>query len=77
MSDAIKLSSVALDCPDAGKLAAFYAHITGGTVTFLDEAWLAAGATKYVFQPNADHCYVFADPAGHPFCLSTWDDVPS
>ena len=38
---------------------------------------LAAGATKYDFQPNDDHCYVFADPAGHPFCLTTWDDVPS
>ena len=34
---------------------------------------LAAGATKYNHQPNADHCLVFADPAGHPFCLSTWD----
>ncbi len=32
---------------------------------------IAAGATKYDFQPN-DHCTVFADPAGHPFCLSTW-----
>jgi len=32
---------------------------------------LAAGATKYDFQPN-DHCTVFADPAGHAFCLSTW-----
>ncbi len=31
---------------------------------------LAAGATKYDFQPN-DHCRVFADPVGHPFCLST------
>lgn len=39
MSDAIKLGSVALDCPDAGKLAAFYADITGGKVTFLNEAW--------------------------------------
>jgi hypothetical protein len=38
---------------------------------------LAAGATKYDFQPNDDHCYVYADPAGHPFCLSTWDDVQS
>jgi hypothetical protein len=39
------------------------------------EAWvLAAGATRYDFQPN-DHCRVFADPAGHPFCLST-EDVP-
>jgi Glyoxalase-like domain len=35
---------------------------------------LAAGATRYDFQPN-DHWRVFADPAGHPFCLST-EDVP-
>ena len=35
---------------------------------------LAAGATRYDFQPN-DHCRVYADPAGHPFCLST-EDVP-
>ena len=125
MSDSIKLSSVTLDCPNAGNLAAFYADITGGKVTFLNDAWatvngpggriefqtaprytaptwpdptssmqmhldfyvddldaaearvLAAGATKYAFQPNSDHCYVYADPAGHPFCLTTWDDVPS
>jgi catechol 2,3-dioxygenase-like lactoylglutathione lyase family enzyme len=125
VSDSIKLSSVTLDCPDAGKLAAFYAEITSGEVAFLNEAWatvdglggridfqtapgyvpptwpdpissmqmhldfyvddletaearvLAAGATKFDFQPNKDHCIVFADPAGHPFCLSTWDDVPS
>ena len=31
----------------------------------------AAGATRLEVQPN-DHCLVFADPAGHPFCLSTW-----
>jgi hypothetical protein len=41
MSDSIKLSSVALDCPDAGKLAAFYAGITGGKVTFVSEDWAA------------------------------------
>ena len=122
MSDSITLSSVAINCPDAGELAAFYADITGGRVTFVNEAWatvngsggridfqtipnytpptwpeatspiqmhldfyvddltatearvLAAGATKYSFQPNADHCFLFADPAGHPFCLSTWGD---
>ncbi len=34
---------------------------------------IAAGATLLDFQPNSDHCYVYADPAGHPFCLSTWD----
>ena len=33
---------------------------------------LAAGATHLEHQPNDDHCLVFADPAGHPFCLSTW-----
>ena len=122
MSDTIKLSSVALDCLDAGKLAAFYAEITGGRVTFLDAQWatvkgpggridfqsapdytpptwpdprssmqmhldfdvddldaaearvLAAGATRFDFQPN-EHCRVYADPAGHPFCLTT-EDVP-
>ncbi len=120
MSDRIKLSGTAVDCPNAGKLAAFYARITDGTVTIADEHWacmsgpggtitfwtvpdhrpatwpggatpkqlhldfyvddldvteakvLAAGATKFDFQPNSDHCYVYADPAGHPFCLSTW-----
>lgn len=34
---------------------------------------LDAGATRYEHQPNA-HCRVYADPAGHPFGLST-DDV--
>ena len=126
MSDSVRLISVALDCPDAGELAAFYAEITGGKVTFLDDRWaavkvpggridfqtspgyappawpdpassmqmhldfyiddadaaearvLAAGATKYDFQPGdqqGDHLRVYADPAGHPFCLCT-EDVP-
>ena len=39
MSDSIQLSSVTLDSPDAGRLAAFYADITGGTVTNLGEQW--------------------------------------
>jgi predicted enzyme related to lactoylglutathione lyase len=39
MSDSIKLCSVALECPDAGQLAAFYAEITGGKVTYLDKEW--------------------------------------
>jgi hypothetical protein len=33
---------------------------------------VAAGARLLDFQPNSDHCFVYADPAGHPFCLSTW-----
>lgn len=123
MSTAIRLSSVTINCPDAGRLAAFYADITGGAVTFVEAAWasvngpggridfqtvddhvrpswpdpmvpaqlhldfyvddlvatearvLAAGATKYEEQPNAEHCLVFADPVGHPFCLTTWDEL--
>jgi catechol 2,3-dioxygenase-like lactoylglutathione lyase family enzyme len=34
---------------------------------------VAAGATLLDFQPNSDHCFVYADPVGHPFCLSTWE----
>lgn len=123
MSDAIRLASVTLDCPDTEQLATFYAAITGGVVTNLDEHWatvvsptgrmdfqrvpgftppawpdpappmqmhlefhvddraaaeervLAAGATKFEFQPNQEQCFVYADPAGHPFCLTTWSDM--
>jgi Glyoxalase-like domain len=39
LSDTIKLISAALDCPDAGALATFYAEITGGTVTYDDGKW--------------------------------------
>jgi uncharacterized protein YndB with AHSA1/START domain len=35
---------------------------------------LKLGATKYEYQPNDDHCTVFADPAGHAFCLSSWGE---
>ena len=35
---------------------------------------LAAGATKYNFQPN-EHCHVYADPAGHPFCIERSEPV--
>lgn len=33
---------------------------------------LSAGATRHDVQPN-DHCRVYLDPVGHPFCLSTQD----
>jgi hypothetical protein len=33
---------------------------------------LAAGAKPFDFQPNSEHCLVYADPVGHPCCLSTW-----
>ena len=37
--DSIRLGSVALECPDARQLAAFYAEITGGTVISADNDW--------------------------------------
>ena len=49
----------------------FYVEDLGATETRV----LAAGARKFEYQPNADHCFVFADPVGHPFCLSTWGDL--
>ncbi|MGI8416147.1 MAG: VOC family protein [Nakamurella sp.] len=36
---------------------------------------LANGATRFEVQPNSDHCLVFADPASHPFCLTTLDEL--
>ena len=44
----------------------------------LEEAGVRAvrcGARRFDHQPNAAHCLVFADPAGHPFCLSLMDEV--
>ena len=38
-----------------------------------DARVLAAGATRYGSQPNAGQCTVYADPAGHPFCLTTFE----
>ncbi|MGC1207720.1 MAG: VOC family protein [Ornithinimicrobium sp.] len=118
----VRFSSITLACPDPGRLAAFYADITGGEVTFVHrDEWASmqcdgariefmgvedyvrprwpqdpslvhidfyvddldegsreveqAGAIRYEHQPNASHCLVFADPDGHPFCLSTIDKV--
>jgi catechol 2,3-dioxygenase-like lactoylglutathione lyase family enzyme len=112
VSDSIRLSSVAINCPDAAELAAFYADITGGQVTFSDPGWatvngpggridfqtvlgytpptwpeptapnhlhldfyvddlaatqarvLAAGATRYEFQPNATTAWCSPTPPG-------------
>jgi len=123
MSDNIRLSSVTLNCPEATALAAFYAAITGGEITFshytfatvlspggridfqtvkgyVAPSWpdessaalihldflvddlapsearvLSCGASKFDVQPNSEHCLVFADPVGHPFCLTTIDEL--
>jgi hypothetical protein len=57
MSESIKLLSVALDCPDAGQLAAFYAGITGGEVIFCDDSWavVQAPGARIDFQTAAGY----------------------
>lgn len=37
----------------------------------------ALGAERCAEQPNAEHCIVLRDPSGHPFCLTTWDNIGS
>ena len=61
-------SSTMLACPHPATLAAFYADITEARA-------VRSAARRFDHQPNAAHCLVFADPAGHPFCLSLIDEV--
>jgi hypothetical protein len=70
MSDSIRLSSVAIDCPDAGELAAFYAGITGRDG---DVRQRRLGHRGRAGRPDR----LPPTPAGHVFRLTTWDDVPS
>lgn len=57
MTHSITLMSVVLDCPDAGKLADFYAGITGGDVIFRDDRWaiLEAPGARIDFQTAPGH----------------------
>ena len=50
-------------------------RLSSVTVNCSDAAEPAAGATRYQLQPNADHCLVFADTAGHPFRLTTVEEL--
>ncbi len=34
-----------------------------------------AGAVRMEYQPNEQHCLVFSDPVGNPFCLTTLDEI--
>ena len=57
MSDTIRLSSVAVNCPDAPALAAFYADITAGEVVIANAAWAIVDGPggRLDFQTVADH----------------------
>ena len=36
---------------------------------------LQAGATRLEEQPNVEHCLMLTDPARHPFCLTTVEEL--
>ncbi len=54
----VRFSSITLACPNPGRLAAFYAEITGGEVTFVHESeWASMGCegTRIEFMGVADY----------------------
>ncbi|MEV5818833.1 VOC family protein [Micromonospora haikouensis] len=70
-----QLRSTVIDCPDPRALAAFYAELTGLPLAEGDsdgDEWvvLALGARR--LDGEGEGFRVYADPAGHPFCLC-WD----
>lgn len=55
--------------PDPASSMQFHLHIRVDDLDTAEAAVLALGATRFEEQPNRDGSRVFADPAGHPFCL--------
>jgi len=57
LAGSMRLSSVAVSCPDAPELAAFHADITGGQVSFSNSAWATADGPggRIDFQTVPDH----------------------
>jgi hypothetical protein len=52
MSDAIRLSSVTVNCPDARALAGIYADITGGEATFSHPSWATVMTPGWRIAPD-------------------------
>jgi catechol 2,3-dioxygenase-like lactoylglutathione lyase family enzyme len=55
--------------PDPASSMQFHLHIRVEDLDVAQRVALALGATRFDHQPSPDHARVFADPAGHPFCL--------
>ena len=72
MSDSIGLSSVTVNCPDATRLAGFYAEITRGQVTFTHPSWatLVGPGGRIDFQTVADYSSP-RGPTTRLWCTST------
>lgn len=55
--------------PDKASSMQFHLHLRVDDLEAAERVVLALGGTRFEHQPNPDHSRVFADPAGHPFCL--------
>jgi catechol 2,3-dioxygenase-like lactoylglutathione lyase family enzyme len=55
--------------PDPASSMQFHLHVRVPDLDTAEQAVLELGATKSAHQPYPDTSRVFADPAGHVFCL--------
>jgi catechol 2,3-dioxygenase-like lactoylglutathione lyase family enzyme len=55
--------------PDPASSMQIHLHFRVDDLDAAERAVLNLGATKFDQQPAPDRSRVFADPAGHPFCL--------
>jgi catechol 2,3-dioxygenase-like lactoylglutathione lyase family enzyme len=55
--------------PDPASSMQLHLHFRVNDLDAAERAVLALGRTKFDDQPGADRSRVYADPAGHPFCL--------
>jgi catechol 2,3-dioxygenase-like lactoylglutathione lyase family enzyme len=55
--------------PDPASSMQVHLHIRVDDLDAAEQAVLSLGATKLGHQPSPSRHRVFADPAGHPFCL--------
>ncbi|MFI7435556.1 VOC family protein [Micromonospora haikouensis] len=50
----------------------FHLDLSVDSLDDAEKAIMEAGGTKPEFQPGGDKWVVFQDPAGHPFCVTTF-----
>ena len=55
--------------PDPASSMQLHLHVRVRDLDVAERAVLASGATKFDHQPDGVGSRVYADPAGHPFCL--------
>jgi catechol 2,3-dioxygenase-like lactoylglutathione lyase family enzyme len=55
--------------PDPASSMQLHLHFRVDDLNDTERTVLALGGTKFDHQPHPERSRVFADPAGHPFCL--------